>query len=236
MLKINFVGSRFWTGFQAGGLSLLCSASISHYSRLGVDTNATKAEIKTAFLSLSKQHHPDLNPASKSEEAHKKFREISESYSVLIDPAKRSIYDQQLYGSSHPQFTSSATGADEERFGFYKYSPQANAYTYARAYRYYDFSDAQWEELDKTRTGGRSRRSHFKVLRVIVVLMLVGTFLHGVRIHYTHRHHQRKAERDSKRNQEVYEAVRERGRTSTLQQQLDRLGHTQRNAERDRKK
>lgn len=202
---------------------------MSHYILLGVSRNATKAEIKSAFLTLSKKHHPDLNPASKSEEAHTKFREISEAYSILIDPAKRSIYDQQFYGHSHPHFTSPVTGSDEERFGFYKYNPRTNAYMYARAYQYYNFNETEWREVYKLNSSGWSRRSHFKVLRVLAVLMLSGTLLHGTRIYYTHENHQKTAQRDTKKNQELYDAVRERGRTSTVREQLDRLNHAHRN-------
>ncbi|PQP92717.1 dnaJ homolog subfamily B member 1-like [Prunus yedoensis var. nudiflora] len=40
--------------------------------------------------------HPDKNPAGKRPEAEAKFKQISEAYDVLSDPAKRQIYD--LYG------------------------------------------------------------------------------------------------------------------------------------------
>ena len=110
------------------------------------------ADIKGAFLTLSKKHHPDRNPASKAKDASRKFTELHKAYSVLMDPAKRSAYDQKLFGmnsSVHPNYTS---GVDEECFGFYKYKPQANAYTYARAYNYYDFTESEWEDL-KQRSG-----------------------------------------------------------------------------------
>ena len=207
------------------------SASASYYSLLGVGRDATKAEIKSAFLTLSKLHHPDLNPASKSEEAHQKFREINEAYSVLMDPARRSTYDQQFYGHSTPHFSSPVMGRDEERFGFYQYNPRANAYMYARAYQYYDFNDREWQELYRSSSGGWTRKSHFRVIQILVVLMVTGTLLHGTRIYFTHKNHKRKADRDSKKNRELYEAVRERGRTSSVQEQLNRLSHTRRNSQ-----
>lgn len=234
VLEFRMLRSSLQQVWVRDGLSRLFSsgnASTSYYSLLGVRRDATKAEIKTAFLTLSKQHHPDLNPASKYEEAHKKFREINEAYSVLMDPAKRSIYDQQYYGHSNQHFSSPVTGVDEDRFGFYQYDPRANAYMYARAYQYYDFNNKEWQELYRSSNGRWTRQSHFRVIRMLVVLMVTGTLLHGTRIYFTHKNHRRKAEQDSKKNQELYEAVRERGRTSTVREQLNRLSHTHRNSQ-----
>lgn len=204
---------------------LFCS--MGYYNLLGVSKNATKAEIKSAFLSLSKKHHPDLNPTAKSQDAHKKFQEINEAYTILVDPVKRSRYDQQFSGS-RPHFTTQPSSSGEQKFDFYKYNAHAGAYTYARAYKYYDMTDAQWEELRKRTSEATSRRrSHFKIIWLLVLLMVSGTILHSCRIYYTHKNQQLKAMEESMKNQEFYEAVRERGRNSTLQQQLHRLTQQQ---------
>ena len=70
--------------------------SKDYYSILGVDKGADDKEIKKAYRKLSKQYHPDVNPDNK--EAEEKFKEIADAYSVLLDPQKRSNYDQ--YGSA----------------------------------------------------------------------------------------------------------------------------------------
>ena len=49
-------------------------------------------EIYRQFYSLSKTHHPDLNP--NDPEASSRFVKISEAYAVLGSPHKRSRYDQ----------------------------------------------------------------------------------------------------------------------------------------------
>lgn len=200
-------------------------SSTNYYSLLGVSNTATKAEIKSAFLKLSKKHHPDLHPASSAQQAHHKFKEITEAYSTLMDPAKRSAYDQQLYGTPHhPHFTGTASTVDEERFGFYKYNPRANAYTYARAYNYHNLNEAQWKELYRRSGAVRAQKAdHFKVVRYLLLFMVTGTVLHVVRFHFVRKNHQLKSEETTRRNQEVYEAVRERGRNSSRRTQLDRL-------------
>lgn len=63
-----------------------------YYEVLGVDRNASDADLKKAYRKLAKQYHPDMNPDDKEAEA--KFKEVNEAYGVLSDPQKRQQYDQ----------------------------------------------------------------------------------------------------------------------------------------------
>ena len=63
-----------------------------YYKILGVNKNATDAEIKSAFRKLALQYHPDKNPDNP--QAEEMFKEINEAYQVLSDPEKRRKYDQ----------------------------------------------------------------------------------------------------------------------------------------------
>jgi len=89
-------------------------AKRDYYEILGVDRNASKAEIKKAYRKLALKYHPDKNPDKDAEE---KFKDISEAYAVLYDDEKRALYDR--YGHA---------GIDQR-------------YTYEDIFRGADFSD-----------------------------------------------------------------------------------------------
>jgi molecular chaperone DnaJ len=66
-----------------------------YYEILGIEKNASKADIKKAYRKLALKYHPDKNP---DKDAGEKFKEISEAYAVLYDDEKRKLYD--MYGHS----------------------------------------------------------------------------------------------------------------------------------------
>ena len=77
-----------------------------YYEVLGVDKNASDADIKKAFRKLARKYHPDVNPGDKDAEV--KFKEINEAYDVLSNAEKRQQYDQ--FGHDAPNFGAGGFG------------------------------------------------------------------------------------------------------------------------------
>lgn len=67
-------------------------AKRDYYEVLGVEKNASEADLKKAYRRLAMKYHPDRNPDDKATE--EKFKEAKEAYEVLSDPQKRAAYDQ----------------------------------------------------------------------------------------------------------------------------------------------
>ncbi|MEA5445830.1 molecular chaperone DnaJ [Gammaproteobacteria bacterium AB-CW1] len=63
-----------------------------YYEVLGVEKDASEADIKKAYRRLAMKYHPDRNPGD--EEAENSFKEVKEAYEALSDPQKRAAYDQ----------------------------------------------------------------------------------------------------------------------------------------------
>jgi len=88
-------------------------AFIDYYNVLGVDKNASDADIKKAYRKQARKYHPDLNPNDES--AHKKFQQINEANEVLSDPEKRKKYDE--YGENWKHADEFAKARQQQQSG-----------------------------------------------------------------------------------------------------------------------
>ena len=66
------------------------------YKILGVERNASEADIKKAYRKLAMKYHPDKNPGDKASE--QKFKDINKAYEILKDAKKRNQYNN--FGNS----------------------------------------------------------------------------------------------------------------------------------------
>ena len=77
------------------------------YEVLGVDRNASPADIKSAYRKLVRECHPDYHPGDTEKE--EQFKRVAVAYEILSDPEKRQQYD--TYGTVRP------AGAPGDIFG-----------------------------------------------------------------------------------------------------------------------
>ncbi|MEE9266732.1 MAG: DnaJ C-terminal domain-containing protein [Gammaproteobacteria bacterium] len=61
-----------------------------YYGVLGVERDASAADIKRAYKRLARKFHPDV---SKEPDAEERFKQVGEAYDVLRDTDKRATYD-----------------------------------------------------------------------------------------------------------------------------------------------
>ena len=87
-----------------------------YYEVLGVNKNASKDDIKSAYRKLAKKYHPD----NKETGDEAKFKEIQEAYDILYDDQKRSAYDQ--FGHAAFEQAGSNPGANPFQGGFSGFS------------------------------------------------------------------------------------------------------------------
>ena len=83
------------------------------YEELGVNTNATKSEIKSSYRSLVKKHHPDAGGEKE------RFLAIQNAWETLNDPIKKKQYDSSFSTSSS---FDSLNENWEEKFNSKKYN------------------------------------------------------------------------------------------------------------------
>ena len=67
------------------------SSDMNHYEIIGVERNATTAQIRKAYLIMSKALHPDKNRFGSNI-----MKSINAAYAILSDETKRRKYDQEI--------------------------------------------------------------------------------------------------------------------------------------------
>lgn len=126
---------------------------IDYYKVLGIDKNATDADIKKAYRKLARKLHPDLNPNDES--AKKKFQQVNEANEVLSDPEKRKKYDK--YGKDWQH-----ADAFEKSGQYRQQSGPSYTQDFGGSFTDDDFSDFFSSMFGRSGSGGRSRQIKYK--------------------------------------------------------------------------
>ena len=87
----------------------------NYYEILGVSSDASLQEIKSAYRKLARKYHPDVAGAEGTE----KFKEVTEAYETLSDETKRKRYDI-LFGIFNYNQSTSQKNAQKESQSAYQ--------------------------------------------------------------------------------------------------------------------
>ena len=91
---------------------------VDHYQILRVWPTASEDQIKKAYFSLAKLHHPDVVTNKSEEERDAQeidFKLINEAYAVLSDPVRRREYDESLKAKSGGDPATSAAASETDK-------------------------------------------------------------------------------------------------------------------------
>ena len=78
------------------------------YEVLGVQRNASGADLKKSYRRLAMKYHPDRNPDNADAVEH--FKEAKEAYEILSDSRKRAAYDQFGHAGVDPSHGAGGPG------------------------------------------------------------------------------------------------------------------------------
>lgn len=106
---------------------------VDYYELLGIDMNAGASEIRTGYLQLAKQHHPDHGGTVEA------MRQLNKAYKTLIDHFSRAAYDRlhrlhnrveelELHEGSFPRFATPGSDITNDEYVDYYVDSLYNEY------------------------------------------------------------------------------------------------------------
>lgn len=138
------------------------------YSVMGVSPNATQQQIKDAYYRLSMQYHPDKNKNIK--EAHAKFTELTDAYSILGSHDLRKRYDKGLlhtHPHKHTTHTPHTTHSDTTVHG------QKGKFDFDEFYRaHYGEALKREQEARRSRAEAKERAKVYSISESIQQLLI----------------------------------------------------------------
>lgn len=127
------------------------------YKVLGVSKNATLAEIKKAYRSFAKKHHPDLNPGNK--EAESKFKAVSHAFDLIGTEESKAKFDRGETDDQQRHAYEEAMKGQRARQKSY-YNTQQDTGRYSDQFSEAFDTEGLFDQLFGGRGGGRTRHAN----------------------------------------------------------------------------
>jgi DnaJ-class molecular chaperone len=127
------------------------------YKVLGVSKNATLAEIKKAYRSFAKKHHPDLNPGNKEAEA--KFKAVSHAFDLIGTEESKAKFDRGETDDQQRHAYEEAMKGQRARQKSY-YNTQQDTGRYSDQFSEAFDTEGLFDQLFGGRGSGRTRHAN----------------------------------------------------------------------------
>ena len=174
-----------------------------YYGVLGVARNATQSEIKNSFLELSKKYHPDLN-LSTAKQATERFIEVKEAYNQLSDPTARSAYNSKLDNFfSTPNFQSD----------FFHRNSEPQYPSPVEVPKFVKWLDNMFPTATLKESRSETNMKHLKVILFMMGLCFLWYSIKNWQIRKLKSGLSKVLERESEKNQEYLQTVKNRAST-----------------------
>lgn len=215
--------------------SSLYSRRKTHYEILGLKNDASSAEIRSAFVNLAKEIHPDKNP--NDPDNHSKFVLLNEAYMVLSKPLSRQEYDVNLAHWLHLQRCVARDGYSSHRAGGESasgFGSRTESYDGSQERIFWD--ETIWYMRDRTKDAnafydedsyygvkGIRRQSNSTIVAICLVIMACGFLYFSGAFMYTRRKQQERLEKIDRKNLRLLKTIRERAKQNETIKQLEIL-------------
>jgi curved DNA-binding protein CbpA len=147
-----------------------------YYAVLGIEKNASKNEIKSAWRFLVGQLHPDKHQGQSMKIAERKLKEINEAYEVLCDDTKRADYDEQYYNMDFKNQTWTHQRADTNA-GVQRETRECHEEQYYNQQNLYnDYNNYTIDQETPHESSSRQSESR-NIFKALIVSIIAGVIL-----------------------------------------------------------
>lgn len=188
------------------------------YDVLGLSPSSTTAEIKEAYIKLCKQLHPDAKPGDKTQ--HKKFVELNNAYSTLINSETRKAYDRNCRSRAPGEDFSSQWHHEAYHNPEMYHNPFRSNQWREETYWHYGHSRGNSRDGPTSSYDSNQRKPKSWIVAGCFALMMIGTVLYysaySFAINYTHTRIDAKSQKISAAYLKVKEAAQKNGKEKQL--------------------
>ncbi|KAK0180427.1 hypothetical protein PV327_006070 [Microctonus hyperodae] len=205
--------------------------SSTYYEILQVPNDATKKDIRLAFLKLSKKMHPDTS--SKGDQAsHDDFIKINEAYNVLSKDNSRQEYDSTLLYNNNPNkatFRPSNTTVHCNRDSAWYNLHIRNSG------RKHKFSNNEYY-----RTANHSTKNPYNIVVLCVIIVVFSSMIQAVAFRSGSARRYKRLEEETEKNLKEYNVIRSEAimlnRNDSIDVLINKLKINRKNEEIDEKR